>query len=40
MNYTFADINEIEKKFNFSNRITVEEGVKNFVNWYKDYYKK
>jgi UDP-glucuronate 4-epimerase len=39
MNYTYADIDEIKSKFKFSNRTTIEEGIKNFVNWFKDYYK-
>ena len=39
MNYTYADIDEIKSKFKFSNRMTIEEGIKNFVNWFKDYYK-
>lgn len=40
MNRTYADINEIKRKFNFSNRVPIEEGIKNFVIWFKNYYKK
>jgi hypothetical protein len=40
MNYAYTAINEFEKEFNFSNRITAEERVKNFENLYKYYHKK
>jgi len=35
---TMADVSELEKAVGFRPRITVEEGVARFVDWYKDYY--
>lgn len=37
---TFADTKEVKKKFNFKPSVKIEEGIKNFVDWYLDYYKK
>jgi len=37
---TFADTKEIKKQFNFKPSVKIEEGIKNFVNWYLDYHKK
>lgn len=37
---THADISSITAKLNFKPRVTIQEGVKNFVKWYLDYYKK
>jgi len=37
---TFADIKEIKKQFNYKPSVKIEQGVKNFVDWYLDYYKK
>lgn len=37
---TFADTKEIKKQFNFKPSVKVEEGIKNFVDWYLDYHKK
>lgn len=36
---TYADISDLEKDFGFTPKITIEEGLKNFVSWYKKYYK-
>ncbi len=36
---TFADVSELENDFNYYPSISVEKGVKFFVNWFKDYYK-
>ena len=35
---TFAAIDNLEEKFNYKPSTTVDEGVANFVSWYKDYY--
>ena len=36
---TFADTNNLKKKFNFKPSTSIFDGIKKFVNWYKDYYK-
>ena len=36
---TFADVDDLVKEFGYTPSMTVQEGVKNFVQWYKDYYK-
>ena len=36
---TFADIDDLVKDFNYHPKTSVNEGVKNFVEWYKAYYK-
>ncbi len=36
---TCADIEESRKDLGFSPKTSIEEGLGNFVNWYKDYYK-
>ena len=36
---TSADVSQLEAAVGFRPRTTVEEGVANFVRWYKDYYK-
>ena len=35
---TFANVENLEKKFNYKPSTSVIEGVSNFVEWYKDYY--
>ena len=37
---TYADISKIKKDFNYNPKISLEEGIKNFIKWYKDYYNK
>ena len=37
---TWADVEEISTEFDFNPKVSIKEGVKNFVNWYKDYYSK
>jgi UDP-glucuronate 4-epimerase len=37
---TYANIDNLEKKFNYRPSTSVIDGVSNFVKWYKDYYKK
>ena len=36
---TFANINSLNKKFNYKPLTSVDEGVSRFVTWYKSYYK-
>jgi UDP-glucuronate 4-epimerase len=35
---TFADISEAKKKLNWRPKISIEQGIKRFVEWYKKYY--
>ncbi|MCW8914674.1 MAG: NAD-dependent epimerase [Magnetovibrio sp.] len=35
---TWADVDDLKSAVGYCPSTTVEEGVKNFVNWYKDYY--
>lgn len=35
---TYADMSDISKDFNFKPKVSIEEGVKEFVGWYKDFY--
>ncbi|MBU0612619.1 GDP-mannose 4,6-dehydratase [Patescibacteria group bacterium] len=36
---TYADITKANKMLGFNPKTSVELGIKNFINWYKDYYK-
>ena len=36
---TYADINDIKKEFGFDPKTTIYDGMKEFINWYKEYYK-
>ena len=31
---------EIKKKINYNSKTNIEDGINNFVNWYKSFYKK
>ena len=35
---TFADTSKLEKWINFIPKTSIEVGVKNFVEWYKNFY--
>ena len=35
---TYANVENLEKKFNYKSSTDVEKGVSNFVKWYKSYY--
>jgi UDP-glucuronate 4-epimerase len=35
---TYADVSDLEKDVGFKPDTSIEEGIKNFVEWYKDYY--
>tara|TARA_Y100000768_G_scaffold388072_1_gene381784 strand:- start:2595 stop:3599 length:1005 start_codon:yes stop_codon:yes gene_type:complete len=36
---TFADVSDLEKFFNYKPSTKIEDGIRNFVDWYKGYYK-
>jgi len=36
---TYADIDTFVREFNYKPSMSVKQGVKNFVDWYKEYYK-
>ncbi|MGH1406882.1 MAG: NAD-dependent epimerase [Rhodomicrobiaceae bacterium] len=35
---TYADIDDLIKKFNYKPKTSVEEGIKQFTSWYRDFY--
>ena len=35
---TFADVDDLVKDFSFKPRVTISEGIENFVQWYLNYY--
>ena len=37
---TFAKVSNLKKDFNYNPSTSVDQGVSNFVKWYKDYYQK
>jgi UDP-glucuronate 4-epimerase len=36
---TYADVSDLMREIDFKPGTTIEEGVKNFVGWYREYYK-
>ena len=36
---TYADVEALAKDVNYRPKTTIQEGINNFVKWYKDYYK-
>ncbi len=36
---TFADVRELEEDFGYKPSTPIERGVRNFVDWYRDYYR-
>jgi UDP-glucuronate 4-epimerase len=36
---TFADVSDLFKLINFKPATNIKEGIKKFINWYKEYYK-
>ena len=36
---TYANVDDLVKEFNYKPSTNVKKGVKNFVDWYKEYYK-
>ena len=39
MQSTFADVDALKNIINYQPKINLDEGIKNFCNWYKDYFK-
>lgn len=39
VNATWANVDDLKGKFGYNPKVSINEGVKNFVNWYKSYYK-
>lgn len=37
---TYADVKDLEADFNYKPNTSVEIGISDFINWYKDYYGK
>ena len=35
---TYADVQNLIDEFNFKPSTSVDVGIENFINWYKDYY--
>ena len=35
---TFADVDDLIREFDFKPQVSVDQGVKNFINWYMQYY--
>ena len=35
---TWADISELVNLFGYEPKVKIEEGVKRFIKWYKEYY--
>jgi len=36
---TYADVSDLVEEFGYKPSMRIEEGIKNFVNWYKEYFK-
>ena len=36
---TSADVKDLVKQFNYKPSITIEEGITNFISWYREYHK-
>ena len=36
---TFSDITKIKKEYNFKPKIRLKEGLKNYIKWFKNFYK-
>jgi UDP-glucuronate 4-epimerase len=39
VNRTWADVEPLKDDFGYNPKTTIEEGVRNFVDWYREYYK-
>ena len=35
---TYADVDDLVREFDYKPSMTVKQGVKNFVDWYKEYH--
>lgn len=36
---TWANVDDLIKDFDYQPKVEIDEGIENFVNWFKDYYK-
>jgi UDP-glucuronate 4-epimerase len=36
---TFAEIDDLTRDIGLTPEISIEDGIRSFVNWYRDYYK-
>jgi UDP-glucuronate 4-epimerase len=36
---TFADVDDLVENFSFKPKVTISQGIENFVKWYSNYYK-
>jgi len=36
---TYANVDDLVKDLNYKPSMSVDQGVENFVNWYRDFYK-
>ena len=36
---TFADVSDLSVNFGYKPSTNIQQGIKNFVKWYKEYYK-
>ena len=36
---TYADVADLVEEFGYKPSMRIEEGIRNFVNWYKEYFK-
>jgi UDP-glucuronate 4-epimerase len=36
---TYANVDALVREIDFKPQTTIEEGIKKFVDWYRDYYK-
>ena len=36
---TFADVRDLEREIGFRPKTSIEEGIRRFVAWYRDYHK-
>ncbi len=36
---TYADVEDLVKQFSYKPKTSIEEGIRNFVSWYRNYYK-
>jgi len=36
---TYSDVSDLVKNFNYKPSTSINEGIKNFVNWYRHFYK-
>ena len=35
---TYADVKDLVEQFDYKPSTTIEEGITNFINWYKEYH--